>query len=1210
MKKKHRSFPGRWDSMEIKFAVVEIISNFPRLYPNKKLTAIIIMRLRLTAIFLCFTTLSVFAQEPKKFLNPADEYRPWVFWSWLNDMVTKKGITSDLEQFKRFGLRGTLVMLIGSETADRQMYENSNIPKPIVSQSPEFFDMWKFAAEESARLGLTITTQLGPGWCHSGGPWVKPEQAVQHIAYTEIQLKGNNRNATFFIDDQPAGNSKATAFHSEISDQNKPKWIQLSLKKPADIESVYLHPFDNKGIKGFGFPVRFRIEVASRADFSDKKVFFAQTSDLDNPGNTVLRIKNRKVKGQFIRLTAEKNYVFEKGNKNQYLLSFDEIEVISGDRNIAEGARVTSSGSIEQFGYGLSALNDGFSMSTLFTPLANNYTLLRPGYEHFTNDIAIVAYPDQAKLDSNDIIDLTKKATGRKIDWKIPDGNWVIRRYAIRNALAYNRPAPRGGKGLECDKLDKDAVDAMFAGMVGKFIKNSPHLAAKTIKAFEADSWEVGKPEWSGRFRDEFIKRRGYNPIPWLITYKTNQVVGNKDLTERFQNDMYLTQTDLFAENFFSHLADKADSLGMDFMTEPYIAPFDPIRMAGRIQVPMCEFWVSTEMMHTVRWASSAANTYGRKVVAAEAFTGRWNDGNWKMDPYAIKRAGDLAFANGVNKMIMHAAALQPWGMDHRPGMPMYFWGTIFIPGQTWWEPGKTWVNYLSRCQYMLSQGRNVADVVGLMPTLNWRGSMPEGLHKKYNYDLMSEETLLKDMDYSDGFFRLPSGARYRVLFLPRTNGKMTPEILEKLLLLARKGGTIVCQDKPSQSPRLTNYPQADQDVKILASQLWGKTDGKTIFENKVGKGTLVWINDIWKDHFEPERKYFLETRTKGHEFWDNSAVITSWSDEFMALLRSKALPDVEVVNARGKAMAWGGRPETFSGIREGEDAIAWNHRREGETDIYFVSSQVSTENNSELLFRIKDKVPQIWDPESGKLYSAVWSVNGDRVKINIPFTPFGSVFILFKPKDQVVTQPDLYRGNRYIDSITLNNKWTVTFPKDLGAPSHAQLTAGSLSESEIDGIKYFSGTATYQTTVNISRKQLKAPVALDLGEVKNLAEVIINGSAADTLWKPPFRADIGRFLKSGKNTITLKITNTWWNRFVGDQQLPEDLVWREKLKYSGTDFKGYELSEFPKWVWTGEQRPTKERVTFSPWRFVEKDSKLEPSGLIGPVKLLFGQKH
>lgn len=172
------------------------------------------MKLKFILIFILFLHFHGYSQQFKQFSNPTDEYRPWIFWDWINDMISKKGITSDLEQFKKIGIRGTLIMLVGSETTDRQMWENHNMPNPIISQTPEFFETWKFAAEESARLGLTISTQLGPGWCHSGGPWVKPDQAVQHIVYTELQLDGNDKINTFLLDTLSVG--KANAFHSDI----------------------------------------------------------------------------------------------------------------------------------------------------------------------------------------------------------------------------------------------------------------------------------------------------------------------------------------------------------------------------------------------------------------------------------------------------------------------------------------------------------------------------------------------------------------------------------------------------------------------------------------------------------------------------------------------------------------------------------------------------------------------------------------------------------------------------------------------------------------------------------------------------------------------------------------------------------------------------------------------------------------------------------
>lgn len=308
------------------------------------------------------------------FKNPPVEYRPQIFWDWMHDMVTMEGITSDLESFKKFGLSGTLVMIIGE--ADAHFNPAHEMKNPIKPMSPEFFDAWKFAAEESNRLGLTITSQCGPGWCHSGGPWIKPDQAIQHIAFSEIKVT-----------------------------VGKKEQLKLLLNYPGR-------------------------ETGSDPD------------------------------------------------KNRYLLPY-------------------------------------------------------AGGKDFTRDIAILAYPEADKLDLRDIVDLSDHINQDEIEINIQSGTWVIRRYAIRNANAFNRVAPDGGKGLECDKLDKDAVIAMYNGFVGRFVEQSPSLVGKTIRGMEADSWEVGNPEWSGNFTKEFIRCRGYSPVPWIAYLKNDLPAANPELVAR-----------------------------------------------------------------------------------------------------------------------------------------------------------------------------------------------------------------------------------------------------------------------------------------------------------------------------------------------------------------------------------------------------------------------------------------------------------------------------------------------------------------------------------------------------------------------------------------------------------------------------------------------------------------------------------------------------
>jgi len=267
----------------------------------------------------------------------------------------------------------------------------------------------------------------------------------------------------------------------------------------------------------------------------------------------------------------------------------------------------------------------------------------------------------------------------------------------------------------------------------------------------------------------------------------------------------------------------------------------------------------------------------------------------------------------------------------------------------------------------------------------------------------------------------------------------------------------------------------------------------------------------------------------------------------------------------------------------------------------------VATDNITELLFRVQNKVPELWNAEDGKLYRPEkWVKQGDRIKVYFKFMPYQSVFVIFKPAAEAAKNLPIFNPDETVQStMPLDQNWTVTFPPSYGAPAQAEMNAGDWTSNSEAGIKYFSGTATYQKNINIDGAQLKNKVVLDLGLVRNLAEVLVNGKEAGILWKPPFRTDITSLLKPGENNIQVKITNTWWNRMVGDEQLPEDLKWGAHID----NRFGYPLKEIPKWVWSGEQRPSKDRVTFTTWKFVEKNSPLVPSGLIGPVKLVFNKK-
>ena len=1177
------------------------------------------------------------------FQSPPQSARPELFWDWMQDLVDKEGITHNLEAMKRNGFSGAMIMLIGEGGAG--FNPTHNMPNPVKCLSPEFFEHWKFAAEEANRLGLTLVSQCGPGWSHSGGPWITPEQAVQHLDYSEINVTGPAARSAYFLQ-KKTETGGLQGYQSTWVASDETKWVQVDLGQAFPIEQIVLHPLDQNDMKGYAFPVRFKVEVAADPSFVAPTLLLDRTSgDALNPGINPLIVEGQGHTARYVRITATRLWKQTKRfNPRPYCFGLNQLQVFAGGRNVALNAKVSAKDSVEKGDRACRGLVDGRIAIERRGP-QGELILPPPGGADFTHDVAIVAIPKGKKeLQPGEILELTSHVQSDVLKWDVPPGEWSIRRFGMKNAKAYNTVAPDAGRGLECDKFSRDANKAMFDGMVGRYVKDSPQLAGKTILGMEADSWEVGGPEWSTDFRKEFQARCGYDPLPWLVDYKGGPKFGTEGLGARFQHDLIQTQTDLFADNFFSYLTDVCAKHGMTFMTEGYYGPFDPVRCDGRTARPMGEFWASGDCMETLRWAASAATTYGRKMVGAESFTGRWSDGTWSIDPYAIKRIGDLAFCHGVNKMTMHGSTLEPWGDKVKPGMPMGFWGTMFNPGQTWWEPGRAWTEYISRCQFMLQQGHTVADILYVFPSLNWHGAVPSGLHKLHNYDFCSEETFLQT-EFKDSRFVLPhSDAGYRVLILPRISAGVSPEFLRKLLALVKAGGTVICADRPTRAAGLKDYPACDREVEALTSELWGACDGKTVKDNRCGKGRLCWI-PTGKDQPDPETTWVKERRAKS-PFYGRPAYTMEWSEELRGVMRDlQVVPDVETRTAGGPSQLWGGLENTLCAPRSNEATVAWIHRREGEREIYFAASQVAAPMNAEMTFRAGDKIPEIWDPETGKVASAaVWRKEAGRTVMPLHFTPFGSMFVVFRPgqadavkaitldgkacpaevvwqrgdavgveTDKAGTYELKFGSGRMAKGevrdvpapITLNGPWQVKFPSGWGAPAEAQMEAGSWTANKDAGIRYFSGTALYARDFEVPKDRLSSNLVnyLDLGKVKNLAEVTINGQPAGILWKPPFRLDVTRLLKPGDNRLEIKLTNLWVNRMVGDEQQPDDCEWMPPRTMCGEPV-GLGIKKIPDWVWTGGPRPQKERYTFATWKFYKRDTPLLESGLLGPVTL------
>jgi hypothetical protein len=459
------------------------------------------------------------------------------------------------------------------------------------------------------------------------------------------------------------------------------------------------------------------------------------------------------------------------------------------------------------------------------------------------------ALSSEATIPRKRILDLTSRlgADGR-LAWDVPAGQWTLLRLGHTTTGVENHPAPAGGLGLESDKLSKEASKAAFAGLMAKVIADSKSLAGqgKALVSTHIDSWETGSQNWTPRFRAEFKRLRGYDPLP-LLPAMTGLVVDNLEVSERFLWDVRKTVDDLLLENYAGQFQQMAHRSGLRLSIEAYSGePAEDMAYAGRADEPMAEFWSwarygaassCTEM-------ASAAHTYGKPILGAESFTATDSE-KWQGYPGSIKELGDWAFCEGINRFVFHRYALQPWtNPDRPPGMSMGPWGLHYERTQTWWEQSKAWHEYLARCQFLLRQGLYVADLCFLEPEAS-----PQGFHSPvksgydrpgYGFDGCTAEVVLTRMSVKDGRLVLPDGMSYRMLVLPKV-GTMTPRLLGKIKQLVAAGATVV-GGPPLKSPSLSDYPRCDDAVKRLAGELWGAGQPPARPAPRLfGKGEIIW---------------------------------------------------------------------------------------------------------------------------------------------------------------------------------------------------------------------------------------------------------------------------------------------------------------------------------------------------------------------------------
>ena len=807
-----------------------------------------------------------------------------------------------------------------------------------------------------------------------------------------------------------------------------------------------------------------------------------------------------------------------------------------------------------------------------------------------------VEIPAGAIIPQNGVIDLTKQmAADGRLTWDVPAGNWTILRIGHTCTGVENGPAPKSGTGLECDKLSREALDAFWAGGVQPVLDKLGPLGGKALNNILIDSYERGYTNWTPRMREEFQKRRGYDPIPFLPTL-TGRIIGSSAITERFLWDWRRTIADLFADNYFGHFADLCRQRGLLTSVEPYYGPFESLQVSAKADILMGEFWMERATLRreglskSVKTAANAAHVHGITIVGAESFTATPEGGRWQGHPGAFKGYGDAMWTLGLNRIILHIYAHQPWPGTIVPGMTMGTWGTQFGHTNTWWEQSKPWFTYIARSQQLLQSGKPVADVLafGGEAAPSFSPEFKDLKAKGYDYDACGTD-LIGKLTVRDGQVVTPAGTAYKLLVLPNTTW-MTPTVAGYVRNLVQAGAAVL-GPKPTQSPSLSGYPACDEQLRTIADEVW----------NNAGK--------------------------------------------------NRVFTDMPVEEALAKLGVGPDCIDPASGV-----TLPFIHRRIADAEMWFVANPEGGTQPKTLSFRVAGRVPELWDAETGMIGDAPrWRSVKERTEVHLDLSQSSSIFVIFRRPTSLTgsavqtlaapttslpvaariivadNQPALqvWEGGSYqitgLDGaaravavpslragLPVDGPWQVTFQDKRGAPSSASLPQlASLSTHADTGIRHFSGQATYHKTLTIPAEMLATgrELYLDLGEVAVIAEVSLNGKDLGTLWRAPFRVDITAAAKPGANELAVRVTNLWVNRLIGDavpepKKIDDKKPAAKKPAAKKVMDNGKLTVPWPKWLATGDIPADYAKTTFVTWTHWKADDKLVPSGLIGPVVL------
>ena len=1010
------------------------------------------------------------------FNNPPESTKPWVYWYWISSHITREGITKDLEAMHEAGIGEAFIANVNDPAVK---------PGDIPVLSEKWWQCMEHAIREAGRIGVKIGMFNCPGWSMSGGPWVGADKTMRYLISSEIQIIGGQK-----IEIQLETPKKdfqqvvVQAVHTpEKDNHNISKNLKLITSTPQ-----FLNPermFDGKKDSYFSissYPVTIELTLSKPEEVRSIRLFPAEVPM--NAYYEVQYLDRNNYWRSIFRNKIDRQIVTQLAGPMKYGAISESFEAVKSKQFriiFTDGGPLLpwinlsenkALGCIAEIELSSKAVISHYNEKQLGKMAPTPFA----SWDTYMWPKSVEPESKELTIDLTEVLNITDLVDSNGfLSWDAPIGNWTIIRTGMTPTGSKNAPVTPECEGYEIDKMNKAYTKFHFDNFVGKILERMPAKDRKALTHVVMDSYETGPQNWTNDMAEQFKAAYGYDPLPWLPVL-TGRIVDNAEKSDRFLWDLRRLVATLIATEYVTGLREKATENGLRLWCENYGFgyPGESLMYGGATDDIAGEFWNTALDIGPAecRIASSCANIYGKKTTSAEAFTSHQSHMNMPRD---LKTLGDWSFTQGINHFVFHVYIHQPYNTP--PGVNAGF-GTDFNRNSTWFIKAKSYYDYIRRSSALLQSGLHVADILYFLgedtpkQSAELKPAPPAGT----DYDLINAEVLLRDAIVKEGKIVLKSGISYQVLVLSNQT-TMRPEVLRKISQLVSDGATVV-GPKPNQSPSLANFPIADNQVKEMAGKLWGEIDGINVTENKFGKGMVMSGVDL---------------------------------EDVFRIMNLKA--DIVL-------------PEQFNYI----------HRKDGESDVYFVTNQSQQNFNGEIGFKISGMQPELWNAVSGEIRNLPEFTERDGyIFIPIQFNETDAWFIVFRKK-----LTEKLRGKNFIETVpvqTIDGSWMVSFNTKMDAP--AKLEFKSLTDwtaNENKNIQYYGGTATYSQTFDFTGDGSKT-CFIDLGRVEKLASVRINGKPLGTVWCYPYRLEVSKVLKKGKNILEVDVTNPWWNRIVGDLQ-------------------------------------------------------------------------